>query len=40
LDALEEGVGGREFLVIKLEALGAGIVEGTDADSETSGGEM
>ena len=40
LDALEEGVGGREYLVIKLEALGAGIVEGTDADSETSGGEM
>jgi predicted negative regulator of RcsB-dependent stress response len=40
LDALEEGVGSREYLVIKLEALGAGAVASTDADGETSGGEM
>ena len=40
LDALEEGVGSREYLVIKLEALGAGAVASADADGETNGGEM
>ena len=38
LDTLEDGVGSREFLTIKLEALGAG--ETADADVDTSGGEM
>ena len=31
LEALEEGVGSREYLVIKLEALGAGAPESADA---------
>ncbi len=31
LDALEQGVGSREYLVIKLEALGAGTPESADA---------
>ena len=38
LNALEEGVGNREFLNIKLEALGVGSVDDTDTDA--GGGEL
>ncbi len=38
LDLLDEGVGNRQLLIIKLEALGAGIDESTEAD--TDGGEV
>ena len=40
LDTLEDGVGNREFLTIKLEALGAGAVEADEADRDTGGGDM
>jgi len=40
LDALEEGVGNRELLIIKLEALGAMVADVTQAGSDASGGEM
>jgi predicted negative regulator of RcsB-dependent stress response len=40
LEALEEGVGNRQVLTIKLEALGAAEVVIGNADSENSGGEM
>jgi len=40
LDALEEGVGNRELLKIKLEALGADVAESTDADVDSSRGGM
>jgi predicted negative regulator of RcsB-dependent stress response len=38
LGLLEEGVGNRQLLIIKLEALGAGVDEGTDTDAD--GGEV
>ena len=38
LGLLEEGVGNRQLLIIKLEALGAGEDESTDADAD--GGEV
>jgi predicted negative regulator of RcsB-dependent stress response len=38
LGLLEEGVGNRQLLIIKLEALGAGADESTDADAD--GGEV
>lgn len=37
LDALEEGVGNRQLLKIKLEALGAGVVEDTGLDASRGG---
>jgi len=40
LDALEEGVGNQELLKIKLEALGAGLAESTDANVDSSRGGM
>ena len=40
LDALEEGVGNRELLKIKLEALGATVAVATQAGSDAGGGEM
>ncbi len=40
LDALEEGVGNRELLIIKLEALGATVADAADAGDDTDGGEM
>jgi predicted negative regulator of RcsB-dependent stress response len=40
LDTLEEGVGNREFLTIKLEALGTGDAEGREVDVNAGGGEM
>ncbi len=40
LDALEEGVGNRELLIIKLEALGSTTVDATDTGGATDGGEM
>ena len=40
LDALEEGVGNRELLKIKLEALGASVAESTDAAADSSRGGM
>jgi predicted negative regulator of RcsB-dependent stress response len=40
LQALEEGVGNRDLLTIKLEALGAGIEEEVAPDIQTGGGEM
>jgi predicted negative regulator of RcsB-dependent stress response len=40
LDSLEEGVGNRVFLTIKLEALGVNPVASVDTDVDTGGGEM
>jgi predicted negative regulator of RcsB-dependent stress response len=40
MDALEEGVGNRQVLAIKLEALGASAVEAEDAATDAGGGEM
>jgi len=40
LDELEEGVGNRELLKIKIEALGATVAEVTDVDSGAGGGGM
>lgn len=40
LDTLEEGVGNREVLKIKLEALGAAVADASDAGSDAGGGEM
>ncbi|MGB5291719.1 MAG: tetratricopeptide repeat protein [Lysobacterales bacterium] len=40
LDSLEEGVGNRELLEIKLEALGATVADATDLRSDAGGGEM
>lgn len=42
LDLLDEGVGSREYLIIKLEALGSGLEDSTDTDTgiDASGGEM
>jgi len=40
LDMLEEGVGNRELLEIKLQALGATMAESVDADDVADGGEM
>ena len=40
LSELEEGVGNRELLKIKLEALGATVAEAADVDSGSGGGGM
>ena len=40
LNELEEGVGNRELLKIKLEALGATVAEAADVDSGSGGGGM
>ena len=40
LDVVEEGVGNRELLKIKLEALGAGVEENPDSNVNSDGGEM
>jgi len=40
LDTLEESVGNREFLMIKLEALGATLAGAADVDTTADGGEM
>ena len=40
LDMLEEGVGNRELLEIKLQALGATMAEAVDVDDVADGGEM
>lgn len=40
LDALEDGVGNRQYLTVKLEALGADSVEQADIEVDASGGEM
>lgn len=40
LDALEEGVGNRQFLEIKLQALGASIADAADISTDAGGGEM
>ena len=40
LNELEEGVGNRELLQIKLEALGATVAEAADVDSGSGGGGM
>jgi predicted negative regulator of RcsB-dependent stress response len=40
LDTLEESVGNRELLKIKLEALGAGAEDAPDTDADSSGGEV
>jgi predicted negative regulator of RcsB-dependent stress response len=42
LDLLDEGVGSREYLIIKLEALGTGLEDSTDTDTgiDANGGEM
>ena len=40
LDALEDGIGNRNFLTVKLEALGAGDSPDADIDIDASGGEM
>jgi len=40
LDALEDGVGNREFLKVKLEALGATEAEVEVDENDTGGGEM
>jgi len=40
LDALEEGVGNRELLNVKLQALGATAAKAGDVDSDAGGGEM
>jgi len=40
LDSLEEGVGNRELLKIKIEALGASAEEDADVEVEAGGGEV
>ena len=40
LDSLEEGVGNRQFLEIKIQALGATIADAADIDTDAGGGEM
>ena len=40
LDELEEGVGNRELLKIKIEALGATVAEVADVDNGADGGGM
>ena len=40
LDTLEDGVGNRSMLVMKIEALGADIAEQASAGDTTDGGEM
>jgi len=40
LNEMEEGVGNRELLEVKLEALGATVEEATDVDDGVGGGEM
>ena len=42
LDLLDEGVGSRDYLIIKLEALGTGLEDSTDTDTgiDANGGEM
>jgi len=40
LDTLEEGVGNRELLNIKLQALGADATKTTDVGDDSGGGEM
>jgi len=40
LDSLEDGVGNREFLIIKLEALGASAEANTDVEDDAGGGEV
>jgi predicted negative regulator of RcsB-dependent stress response len=40
LDLLDEGVGNREYLTVKMEALGAGVTQQANEDHDTGGGEM
>jgi predicted negative regulator of RcsB-dependent stress response len=40
LDLLDEGVGNRDYLTVKMEALGAGLPPQADEGHETGGGEM
>jgi predicted negative regulator of RcsB-dependent stress response len=40
LDLLDEGVGNREYLIVKMEALGAGVTLQANEDHDTGGGEM
>jgi predicted negative regulator of RcsB-dependent stress response len=40
LDLLDEGVGNREYLIVKMEALGAGVTQQANEDHDTGGGEM
>ena len=40
LETLEEGVGNRQLLVIKLEALGTDAEQDTDLQAEADGGEV
>jgi predicted negative regulator of RcsB-dependent stress response len=40
LDMLEDGVGNRDYLTVKMEALGADPTQQTDEDHDTGGGEM
>lgn len=40
LETLEDGVGNRELLTIKLEALGASVEEDADTEDEADGGEV
>jgi predicted negative regulator of RcsB-dependent stress response len=40
LETLEDGVGNRQFLIIKLEALGASAEEEKDVDTGADGGEV
>ena len=40
LDALEEGVGNRQYLTVKLDALGVDSVEQADIEVDASGGDM
>ena len=40
LDTLDEGVGNREYLTVKMEALGADLTPKTEEDQDTGGGEM
>ena len=40
LEALEDGVGNRQFLTIKLEALGAGDEDEADVEVDAGGGEV
>ena len=40
LKALEDGVGNRQLLIIKLEALGAGVEDETGLENDSCGGEV
>ena len=40
LDLLDDGVGNREYLTVKMEALGAGVTQQANEDHDTGGGEM